>query len=226
MATDFETLASKARACRVCKEHSAGRPLPHEPRPVLRGSANARILVAGQAPGTRVHGSGIPFADPSGQRLRNWMGVDEAIFYDERLVAIVPMGLCFAGLNARGGDLPPRRECARLWRAGLVAALAEVELVIAVGMHALKWHLGGDCGETLADTVARWRDHAARKTPVIALPHPSWRNSGWLKRHPFVKAEVIPELRARVASILGDRENALNLPESPRTLPRARRPRA
>ncbi|VAW13971.1 Hypothetical protein VC0266 (sugar utilization related?) [hydrothermal vent metagenome] len=202
MGTAFDQLAARARACRVCRDHPAGRPLPHHPRPVLSGSAGALILIAGQAPGTRVHASGIPFTDPSGKRLRNWMGIDEATFYNEALVAIVPMALCFPGLDVKGGDLPPRRECAPLWRADIVAALENIELVVAVGMYALKWHLGADCGKTLADTLARWRDHVARTPPLIALPHPSWRNTGWLKRHPYVETEVIVALRARVSSVL------------------------
>jgi len=205
MANAFETLAARARACRVCKDQPQGLPLPHEPRPVLHGSASARILIVGQAPGTRVHKSGIPFTDPSGDRLRDWMGIGEEDFYNQDLVAIIPMGFCFPGLDAKGGDLPPRRECAPLWRADILATLVCVELVVAVGGYALKWHLGGSCGKNLGETISCWRDHIRRDPPLVALPHPSWRNTGWLKRNPIVEAEVIPDLRRRVARIVGRR---------------------
>ena len=202
MDSAFDAIAADARSCRICRDTPTGPVLPHEPRPVLSGRASSPILIVGQAPGTRVHASGKPFTDPSGDRLRDWMGIDETLFYDESLVAIIPMGFCFPGLDARGGDLPPRKECAPQWRSGLMAALDHVELIVAVGMYALKWHLGADCGRSLAETIAQWRQHTARKTPLLALPHPSWRNQGWLKRHPFVAAEVIPDLRTRVETIV------------------------
>jgi len=171
---------------------------------VLRVSASARICVCGQAPGTRVHASGIPFNDPSGDRLRDWMGVTPAEFYDESRIAIVPMGFCFPGLDAKGGDLPPRRECARTWRAELFDALPRFDLILLVGHHAQKWHLGPQARRNLTETVADWRSYAEREaTPrYLPLPHPSWRNSGWLKRNPWFEAEVVPYLRAEVRRLL------------------------
>lgn len=198
---DLVALEAEIARCRICRDAPRGARLPHEPRPVTRASATARLLVAGQAPGTRVHASGLPFTDPSGDRLRAWMGVDEAVFYDRARVAIVPMGFCFPGQDAAGGDLPPRRECAPAWRARLLAAMPAVDLVLAIGATAQAWHIGADRGASLGETVARWRDILDRPTHprVLPLPHPSWRNSGWLKRHPWFEAEVLPELRRLVA---------------------------
>ncbi len=194
---DFAALAMRARACRVCVEAPRGTPMPHEPRPVLRGSANARILIAGQAPGTRVHASGIPFDDRSGERLRGWMGVGPETFYDERLIAILPMGFCFPGLDGKGGDRPPRRECAPLWRAPLLAALPSVSLVLALGAPAQRWHLGPSAADGVDATVRRWRDGLDRpgRADIVALPHPSWRNNAWLTRNPGSRAELLRELR-------------------------------
>jgi uracil-DNA glycosylase len=207
-----ETLAELASAialCRICVEAPRGRPLPHEPRPVAWPSATARILIAGQAPGTRVHASGRPFTDPSGDRLRAWMGIGEDVFYDRARLAIVPMGFCFPGQDDKGGDLPPRRECRAQWHDRLMAAMPRVDLVLAVGAAAQDYHLGrlglGHLkAPTLTETVANWRAvHQASAAPrVFALPHPSWRNSGWLKRHPWFEAELLPVLRAEVAARL------------------------
>jgi uracil-DNA glycosylase len=195
------------RACRLCVERPDGPPLPHEPRPVLRVSATARLLVAGQAPGARVHRSGVPFADPSGDRLRAWMGVDEATFYDAARVAVVPMGFCFPGLDASGSDLPPRRECRKRWHDELFAALGGFEVVLAIGRYAQDYHLArlGHAmpnGASVAETVARWREFADARPRIFPLPHPSWRNSGWLKRHPWFEAELLPELRREVGRVL------------------------
>lgn len=197
-------LEAEVRACRICRDTPIGAPLPHEPRPVVRMSATARILVAGQAPGVRVHASGLPFTDPSGDRLRAWMGVDAETFYDRAKVAVLAMGFCFPGHDAHGGDLPPRRECAPAWRARLTAAMPGIDLVLAVGRPAQLWHLGSRARGSLTDTVAEWRAIvAAPGRPVVfPLPHPSWRNSGWLKRHSWFEAEAIPELRRRVAEAL------------------------
>lgn len=197
-------LEAEVRACRICRDAPIGTPLPHEPRPVVRMSATARILVAGQAPGVRVHASGLPFTDPSGDRLRAWMGVDATTFYDRAKVAVLAMGFCFPGHDAHGGDLPPRRECAPAWRARLTAAMPGIDLVLAVGRPAQLWHLGSRAKASLTDTVADWRAIvAAPGRPVVfPLPHPSWRNSGWLKRHSWFEAEAIPELRRRVAEAL------------------------
>jgi uracil-DNA glycosylase len=192
------------RACRICREAPRGAPLPHEPRPVLRVSRTARLCICSQAPGTRVHASGTPFTDPSGDRLRGWMGVTSEEFYDVSRIAIVPMGFCFPGLDANGGDLPPRRECAPAWREPLFAALPQFELVLLVGHHAQRWHLGDRVKPTLTDTVANWRDYLAgdAATKFLPLPHPSWRNNGWLKRQPWFDAEVLPFLRAEVRRLI------------------------
>ena len=164
----IESLLDEIRACRVCRDDPKGNPLPHEPRPVVRGSGSARLVIAGQAPGTRVHDTGIPFNDPSGDRLRDWMAVDRDTFYDETRIAIVPMGFCFPGLDDKGGDLPPRRECAPLWRARLFEHLSQAELVLLVGLYAQAWHLGKERRKNLTETVKAWRDYTeADRTPQI-----------------------------------------------------------
>jgi uracil-DNA glycosylase len=199
----YESLAAAVRRCRICIETPRGRPLPHEPRPVIRGRPGARILIAGQAPGVRVHASGIPFSDRSGERLRDWMGVDEASFYDETRIAILPMGFCFPGLDAKGGDLPPRRECAPAWRQKLLDRLGSIRLVLAIGIYAQRWHLGSGSG-ALTETVADWRSILSRPglPSVLPLPHPSWRNNAWIRRHPWFEDELLPELRRRVEAEL------------------------
>jgi len=161
-------------------------------------------LIAGQAPGTRVHASGLSFTDPSGDRLRAWLGVDKETFYDPDRFAIAAMGFCFPGLDAKGGDLPPRRECAPAWRSLLMAEMPQVELVLAIGFHAQRWHLGRESGKNLTETVADWRAIATRpqRPKVFPLPHPSWRNTGWLKRHPWFEAELLPALRDEIATLL------------------------
>jgi uracil-DNA glycosylase len=204
-AIGFDQLAETLRACRICRDAPRyGPALPHEPRPVVQGSAGARLLIASQAPGTRAHACGRSFMDPSGVRLRAWLGLDEAAFYDAGRVAIVPMGSCFPGHDAKGGDLPPRRECAETWRQRLIAALPELELILVIGQYAQSWHLGGDFRDGLTGTVKRWREILAspRRPRILPLPHPSWRNNGWLKTHPWFEAELIPVLRDEVASIL------------------------
>ncbi len=197
-------LTQAVRACRICRDAPAGTALPHEPRPVLRPSSTARILIASQAPGVRVHLSGVPFTDPSGDRLRDWLGVDSATFYDQRRIAIVPMGFCFPGNDAAGGDLPPRPECAAAWRAPLMAAMPQLELVLVIGLYAQRWHLGSDRAASLTATVADWKRLWDRPSQprVLPLPHPSWRNSGWLKRNPWFADELLPVLRAAVRSHL------------------------
>lgn len=194
MTADFDRLLAEIRACRVCADH-----LPLGPRPVIRGHEGARILIASQAPGTKVHASGLSFDDASGDRLREWLGVDRATFYDEARIAIAPMGFCYPGRLPRGGDAPPRPECAPLWQARVAAAFGRVELVLLVGGWAQAWHLGDRAGPTLTRTVAAWRDYLPRHFP---LPHPSWRNTGWLNRNPWFAAEALPELRRRVAILL------------------------
>ncbi|TCT02419.1 uracil-DNA glycosylase [Aquabacter spiritensis] len=202
-------MVARIRACRVCRDAPLRVPLPHAPRPVLRVSATARILIASQAPGTKVHLSGLPFTDASGDRLRRWMGVDAATFYDARRIAIAPMGFCFPGQDAKGGDLPPRRECAAHWHDTLFATLPDFDLVLAIGRPAQAYHLrrlalGHLIRPGLTETVAGWRAVRASRndTRVYALPHPSWRNTGWLKRNPWFEAELLPELQADIAASL------------------------
>jgi uracil-DNA glycosylase len=192
------------RACRHCIETPDGKPLPHEPRPVLRASSTARLAVCSQAPGTRVHVSGTPFTDRSGDRLREWMGVSPQEFYDEARIAIVPMGFCFPGQDDKGGDLPPRRECARLWHEELFAALPKIELVLAIGSYAQAFHLGADTGKSLQETMLGWRAHLKRKRRprVLPLPHPSWRNNAWLTNNPWFERELLPVLRRQVRALL------------------------
>ena len=200
-----DRLVARILKCRQCLDRPTGAPLPHAPRPVLRVSPTARIAICGQAPGARVHASGVPFTDRSGDRLRDWMGVTEAEFYDVSQIAIVPMGFCFPGLDAKGGDLPPRKECAPLWRAEVFATLKQLQLVLLVGGYAQVWHLGRKpTAGGLTGTVENWRAIlAARSQPAyIPLPHPSWRNTGWLKKHPWFDAELAPELRVRVRGLL------------------------
>ncbi len=191
---DLQDLLAAARACRVCEKH-----LPLGPRPMLRAGPAARLMIVGQAPGTRVHETGIPWNDPSGNRLRAWLDLDREAFYDEARIAIVPMGFCYPGRNPRGGDNPPRPECAPLWHAPLLAALPGIELTLLVGQYAQAHYLGKRRRATLTETVRAWADYGPGFLP---LPHPSWRNTAWLKRNPWFAAELLPELRARVRVLL------------------------
>ena len=199
-AADLDALAARVRACRICRDTPTGPPLPHEPRPVLSPSMTARILIAGQAPGRRVHESGLAFDDRSGDRLRDWLGVDRPAFYDTDRFTILPMGFCFPGNDARGGDLPPRRECAPAWRKPLLALMPQVELVLAIGLHAQRWHLAPQRIGSLGDAMAQWRSFVDRPVlpRVLPLPHPSWRNTAWLRVNPWFEAELLPWLRAEV----------------------------
>lgn len=205
-ASDFEVLCSEIRACRVCRDTPRRVPLAHEPRPVFIVSSTATICVAGQAPGSRVHASGTPFTDPSGDRLRDWMGIGPDIFYDSARISVIPMGFCFPGLSAGGADLPPRAECAPLWHDRLYAALPRLRLVLAVGAYAQRYHLGGLYRGSLGATVEDWRTilRATRRRgrAVIPLPHPSWRNNAWLKACPWFETELLPELRRLVRTEL------------------------
>ncbi len=191
------TLPDDIRACQICAERFAATETGHAPRPVVWFKPGARILIAGQAPGARVHASGQPFTDPSGDRLRDWMGVDEDTFYDRSKVAIVPMAFCFPGYDAKGSDRPPPKICAKTWRNPVMDYVGDVPLVLLIGGYAQSWHLGAKLGVT--ETAAAWRDHAPS---AFALPHPSWRNTGWLKKNPWFEAEVLPALRARIKEIL------------------------
>jgi uracil-DNA glycosylase len=192
MSSNLPALLREIAACRAC----AGE-LPHEPRPVVRISAETRILICGQAPGRRVHESGLPFDDPSGERLRDWLGVDRQTFYGRREIGVAAMAFCFPGTNPKGGDYPPPRRCAELWRARLLAELSKVELTLLVGGHAQVWAMGR--GRPMTQVVREWR---ALLPHAIPLPHPSWRNTAWLKHNPWFEAEVVPYLRRRVDEIL------------------------
>lgn len=192
-------LTARIAACRLCAERFGKTATAHAPRPVPWFRPGARILIAGQAPGARVHASGRPFTDPSGMRLRDWLGLDEAQFHDLSRVAIVPMAFCFPGYDARGGDLPPPPICAATWRPDVLDLLVDLRLTVLVGAAAQRWHLAARASVT--DTVRGWRDTAPQ---VFPLPHPSWRNTGWLKANPWFDRDVIPALRARVAEVMQD----------------------
>ena len=192
-------LAEEIAACRLCAGRFRATGTAHAPRPVVWFRPAARLLIAGQAPGLRVHRSGTPFDDPSGARLRDWLGLSAAEFYDRDRVAVLPMAFCFPGQDARGSDLPPPKICAQTWHARVMAALARVELTVLVGGYAHKYHLGVKTGVT--ETVKAWRTRAPR---IFALPHPSWRNSGWLKQNPWFEAALLPGLRARVKEVMDD----------------------
>jgi uracil-DNA glycosylase len=187
-------LLTEIRACRVCEPC-----LPLGPRPVLQAGAAARVLIVGQAPGARVHETGVPWSDKSGERLRAWIGVDESTFYDPARIALVPMGFCYPG-KGPSGDLPPRPECADLWLERVLAHLRNVELTLLVGSYAQRRFLAGERKPTLTATVAAWRDYGAARLP---LPHPSPRNQGWFKHHPWFERDLVPVLQARVAAALG-----------------------
>jgi uracil-DNA glycosylase len=187
-----DQLLTKVRACTACKAH-----LPFGPRPVLQLHRQSRILIAGQAPGRKVHASGVPFDDASGDRLRDWLGVTSEQFYDPRSIAILPMGFCYPG-TGKSGDLPPRPECAPLWRPQLLAALKDIKLTIVLGQYAQDYHFNESAG-SLTELVRSWLDHWPALVP---LPHPSPRNNIWLKRNPWFARDLLPQLRKRVARIL------------------------
>lgn len=203
---DLAALTVQIRSCRRCVEDPMDTPLPHEPRPVLQVSASASLGVFGQAPGLRVHQIGKPFMDPSGERLRAWMGIGEDVFYDNTRVAVVPMGFCFPGYNEKGGDLPPRRECAPLWRERVMAGLPNLRLALLIGQYAQAWHLGTRKCRTLTETVADWRAilDDGEEPRLLPLPHPSWRNNAWISRNPWFEAELLPELKALVRAALSN----------------------
>lgn len=189
--------------CRLCRDaplRGEADRLPHEPRPVAILSSKARILIAGQAPGLRVHESGLPFNDASGNRLREWLNVSREEFYDPDRFAIVPMGFCFPGYDPKGSDLPPRLECAPRWRATVLEAMPQIELVLAVGQYAQAWHLGAGRKKTMTETVGNWRNYlfSNQGTAVLPLPHPSWRNSAWLKKNPWFAKDLLPVVRESV----------------------------
>ena len=191
----LEAVLARARACTLCAAH-----LPLGPRPVIVATSAARLLIIGQAPGTKVHETGIPWNDASGDRLRDWLSIDRDTFYGDPRIAIVPMGFCYPGHQPRGGDNPPRPECAPAWHPPLLAALPGVELTLLVGMYAQAYYLGKKRHDTLTETVRNWRDYLPGHLPT---PHPSWRTAGWQKRNPWFEAELLPELRKRVGRLLG-----------------------
>lgn len=188
----FTKLLGEVRNCTICSKQ-----LPHDPRPILQLHPEARILIAGQAPGRKVHESGVPFADASGDRLREWLGVTPEVFYNPKLVAILPMGFCYPG-TARAGDLPPRPECAPAWRKRLLLQLSKRKLTLIIGQYAQAYHLPDDNG-SVTDRVRSWRKHWPDSIP---LPHPSPRNNIWLRRNPWFEQDLLPALQARVAEIL------------------------
>ncbi len=197
MPSDITELRSEISACQLCADRFAATETAHKPRPVVWFEQGARITVCGQAPGMRVHKSGRPFDDPSGDRLREWMGIDRDTFYDRSRIAIVPMAFCFPGYDAKGSDLPPPKICARSWHERVFAALPTARLTLLVGGYAQAYHLGQ--GPSLTETVAAWREHAPHLFP---LPHPSWRNTAWLKKNPWFEEELLPVLRQTVSEAL------------------------
>ncbi len=198
---DLDALEKRARICRICRDAPlVSPPLPVEPNPILRVSTKARIVIASQAPGSKAHASGRPFYDSSGVRLREWMGLSMEAFHDAGTVAIIPMGFCYPGKGA-GGDLPPRPECAPRWHGPIFNAMPQVGLMLLVGWHSIRHHLGSNAGRTLTETVKDWqRITALPKRPILfPLPHPSPRNNIWLRRNPWFEAEAVPHLRAAIA---------------------------
>lgn len=193
MPSNLNTLLKEIRACRVCEN------LPKGPRPVLQAGEGAKILIAGQAPGIRVHKSGVPFDDPSGDRLRQWMGITKNVFYDQTKVNIIPMGFCYPGTMEKGGDLPPRPECRKTWHDEIFKILPGQRVKLVIGQYAHDYHLGGEREKTLTATVKRWRDFAP---DIFPMPHPSPRNIFWLKKNPWFEQEVIPALQNRIKEVL------------------------
>ena len=193
MNTNFNVLKNEIKSCTICEAY-----LPHGVNPVLQINPKAKILIAGQAPGRKVHESNIPFNDASGSRLRDWMGVDKEVFYDPEMIAIVPMGFCFPG-TGKSGDLPPRVECAKKWRARLLEQLPNIELTILIGMYAMKWHLKKEMAATLTETVRNWKQYT---NDIFPLPHPSPRNFGWFKKNPWFEEEILPNFRDKISDIL------------------------
>jgi uracil-DNA glycosylase len=190
----FSELLAEVRACRICEGE-----LPLGPRPVVRMAPGARLLIVGQAPGTKVHETGLPWNDRSGDRLRDWLAMDRDAFYDVARIAVMPMGFCYPGRLPQGGDAPPRAECAPRWHARLRDALSSIRLTLLVGGYAQAWYLGARRRATMTETVAAWRDYLPEFVP---LPHPSWRNTAWLRRHPWFESELVPDLRRHVENAL------------------------
>lgn len=197
ISTGMTSVASDITTCRLCADRFAATATQHQPRPVVWFKPGARILIAGQAPGMRVHQHGKPFFDPSGVRLREWLGMSEEVFYDTSQIAIVPMAFCFPGYDAKGSDLPPPKLCASTWRQRVLDSLSNIQMTILVGGYAHKWHLAG--AGNVTETVKNWQDHAPE---IFALPHPSWRNTAWLKKNPWFEQDLLPVLKSRVKEVL------------------------
>ena len=207
MENDPIALQATIRGCRLCRDAPLGAPLPVPPNPILTLSRTARLCVAGQAPGNLADRAGMPFSDPSGVRLRDWMGVTPEVFYDLTRVCVVPMGFCFPGYDAAGYDRPPRRECRATWHDLVFEAMPQVELVLAIGLYAQSWHIPRVAGRksSVTQTVADWRailSGEGRHARVLPLPHPSWRNNAWIKRNPWFGEELLPELKRRVGELV------------------------
>jgi uracil-DNA glycosylase len=190
----LDRLMAEIKLCRVCEAH-----LPLGPKPALRGRPSARLLILSQAPGTRVHETGLSFNDRSGDRLRDWLGIDRAVFYDEERVAVMPMGFCYPGRDKKGGDLPPRRECAPLWHERMLTQWPNLELTVLAGSYAIDYYLQGRAFPTMTETVRHWRDYGPRFIPV---PHPSWRTTFWEKKNPWFARQLLPEMRRCVADLV------------------------
>ncbi|WNK00369.1 uracil-DNA glycosylase family protein [Thalassospiraceae bacterium LMO-JJ14] len=193
-AENLDTLLTRVRACDICRDH-----LPLGPRPVVRISETAKILIIGQAPGTKVHETGVPWDDPSGERLRGWLALDVDRFYDTSKIAIMPTGFCYPGRDPKGGDLPPRPECAPAWHGPLRKHLKAVQLTLLVGMHAQAFCLGDKRKRTMTETVRAWREYAP---DVLPMPHPSWRTTAWARKNPWFEEELVPEIRRRVKVLI------------------------
>ncbi len=193
----MDGLRTEIEGCTLCAARFAVTATRHTPRPVVWFKKEARVLICGQAPGARVHESGRPFTDPSGERLRDWLGMSETDFYDQEKVSILPMAFCFPGYDEKGSDLPPPTICRNTWHKRIMEDLGKPPLTVLVGSYAQKWHLGVKSGVT--ETVKGWRRHAPQ---IFALPHPSWRNTAWLKKNAWFEADVLPALRARVAEVM------------------------
>jgi len=191
MSRAFRELTKEISRCQICARHFA-----HQPKPIFQLNPKASILIAGQAPGRKAHHSGIPFDDPSGDRLRDWMGINKDVFYDAKKIAILPMGFCYPGHN-RAGDLPPRHECAQAWRQQVLDAMPNIQLTLVIGSYAMEWHLGLQKKKKLTDVVFAWRSYAPA---VIPLPHPSPRNNLWLRKNAWFESEVLPELKEKIQS--------------------------
>ena len=201
MTDDLARLQFEISACQLCAQRFLATETRHQPNPVVWFDAAPRILIVGQAPGARVHLSNIPFSDPSGDRLRDWLGVTDEEFYDRSRVSILPMAFCFPGYNAKGSDLPPPKLCAETWRSRVMNLFGEVPLILAIGGYAQKWHLGVAAKDGVTATVLTWQNYAPT---VFPLPHPSWRNTAWLKKNPWFEAELLPALKTRVRKVLDD----------------------